>query len=115
MDLEEQDFATKAIYQSRMENITNTTLHQLTIIHTKMKTTTIVNVLQTSESKVMQNQQYIFLPREQIWSRYDQGEDKKPKPTPNHCSFYRQEGHAFTKYPSLTKMYRIYNDQSLPN
>jgi hypothetical protein len=37
-----------------------------------MKTIAIVNVSQTSESKVMQSQQYIFLPREQIWSRYDQ-------------------------------------------
>ncbi len=52
---------------------------------------------------VMQSQQYIFLPRVQTWSRYDQGAHQEPKPTPNHCSFYRQKGHALTNYPFIEK------------
>jgi len=80
-----------------------------------MKTTSIVNVLQTNESKVMQSQQYIFLPREQIWSRYDQGVDQKPKPTPIIVVSIDKKAMLLPTILSLTKMYRIYNDQSLPN
>jgi hypothetical protein len=80
-----------------------------------MKTTSIVNVLQTNESKVMQSQQYIFLPREQIWSRYDQGVNQKAKPTPIIVVSIDKKAMLLPTILSLTKMYRIYNDQSLPN
>ncbi len=56
------------------------------------------------ESKVKLSQQNIFLPKEWVWTRYNQGEDQKPRLTPDHYSFCKQEGHALTlQYPFIEK------------
>lgn len=47
-DMEEQAFAIEIVYQSRMENIIECNTPLMTLIHTKMRTTTSANVLQTT-------------------------------------------------------------------
>ncbi len=42
-----------------------------------------------------------FLLGKRVWNRSIQGTNQKPRPTPNHCSFYKHDGHVFTKSPFI--------------
>jgi hypothetical protein len=75
----------------------------ITINNVITKATTSANVLLHSESKVRQSRQNILLPRKWVWSRYVQDAHQEPIPTPNYCSFSKQDGHAFTKCPFVEK------------
>ncbi len=68
-----------------------------------MKITTNANVLQTNEFRVKQSQQNVLLLREWVWSRFNQGVNQKPKPSPNCYSFYKHERHAFIDCPFINK------------
>ncbi len=101
--LEKQVFATEVVYQSRMEVKAEHNTPSITINNAITKGTTSANVLSHSESKVKQSRQNILLPRAWVWSRYVQDAHQKPIPTPNYCSFCKQEGHASTKCPFVEK------------
>jgi uncharacterized protein YjaG (DUF416 family) len=56
------------------------------------------------ESKVRLSQKNMFLLKEWVWIKFNQCEDQKPRLTPNHYSFCKQEGHALTlEYPFIEK------------
>jgi hypothetical protein len=42
-----------------------------------------------------------FLLGKRVWNTSIQGIDQKPIPTPNHYSFYKHDGHGFTKCPFI--------------
>ncbi len=86
-DLEEQAFATKVVYQSRLECRIECNTPPIIVIHIEMRTKISVNVLQTNEFRVRQSQQNVLLLREQIWSKFNQGEGQKPKLMTNCYSF----------------------------
>lgn len=76
-----------------MEKKTKHNIPPIIVIKTKVNTTTNANVLQTSEYKVKQSWQNIILLGEWVWNKSHQGVNRKPKPTPNHCSLWKHKGH----------------------
>jgi len=53
--MEKQAFVTKLVYQTRLENKAKHNIPPIMMIHTKMRITTIANVLQNNESITRQS------------------------------------------------------------
>jgi hypothetical protein len=93
--MEERDFITKGVYQTKMENKVKCNTPLMMAVNTKIWQMDRVNVVQTSESRIKHNYHPILLLREHVWSRFGQSIAQHYRLTINHYNFCIQEDHSF--------------------
>jgi hypothetical protein len=84
-----------------MEIKTKHSIPPTTIPNIGMNSKTSANVLQNNESWLSKVDKTYFLLGKWVWNRSIQRTDQKPRLTPDHYSFYKHDGHVFTKCPFI--------------